>query len=751
MTIVNSSANLDNNQPSSVTANPAQVVKAANSPMEGRETSANAQTLKQYWLTIFQRSTRLLMAAIAPGTLTLRFANDAFCQMVGIDPTQLDPSPNGSDRNSVIELLNLFSKPDQLVFKQFYRRHILHQVLQQVYHIELNEQLASSTLHPLDEPFVVSVQTPLYPEPRFLQFWFNSERIKVTRLEEGIDEFADLRQQKIQDAALYEKRLRLENYRLEGHLFLEGLDVTIPETIRRLTQLLIDRDSVLNPVKFKQVSYGLRSLFRATNLIILRAEKTEAQLSIGLEQENLIRFSYTMQSLRGSHFLRAAKANHVWNVADLTQDCQTDCERELLNLGFRSLLLIPLGLMTTNSGSGTGQLLGLVGLVCDRPNFFTLQDCKYASELILALTSALRQACQQQFTHIHPAVAWRFLQEAERRSWGLPPEPIVFTGVYPLYGISDIRGSSNERNRAIQKDLIAQFQLGLEVVEAVCAARETALGQQLKLDLLHYITRLQEKITVDAEVTAIEYLKENLEVYFDYFATCSEPAKAAIVEYQHRCANEHRCLYEARRDYDQLVNQINTQLQITWNRWQERMQKITPHYCDSELTDGMDHMIYTGASIDPNFTPFHLRSLRYEQLRAICDCARTAFKIQEDFNTDLQLTHLVLAQEITVDILHDEKTEKTFDVRGTRDTRYEIVKKRIDKAVDATTRDRITQPGMLTLVYSTDQEWEEYQTYLRYLERENWVAPGVETGTVEPLQGVEGLKFARVRVLEESP
>jgi hypothetical protein len=103
-------------------------------------------------------------------------------------------------------------------------------------------------------------------------------------------------------------------------------------------------------------------------------------------------------------------------------------------------------------------------------------------------------------------------------------------------------------------------------------------------------------------------------------------------------------------------------------------------------------------------------------------------------------------QAFTVDIVHDDTSERLFDVRGTRDTRYEIVKKRIDKACDAETGDRITQPGMLTVVYSTTEEWQEYERYLRYLHREGIVDSSIERGTVEPLQGVSGLKFARVRV-----
>ncbi len=60
------------------------------------------------------------------------------------------------------------------------------------------------------------------------------------------------------------------------------------------------------------------------------------------------------------------------------------------------------------------------------------------------------------------------------------------------------------------------------------------------------------------------------------------------------------------------------------------------------------------------------------------------------------------------------------------------MKKRIDKGVDKDTKERITQPGMLTVVYSTDEEWEEYKQYLRYLVRKGWVEDKLESGLIEP-------------------
>ena len=47
---------------------------------------------------------------------------------------------------------------------------------------------------------------------------------------------------------------------------------------------------------------------------------------------------------------------------------------------------------------------------------------------------------------------------------GAELEPIVFSEVYPLYALSDIRGSSTQRARAIQADLLGQLRLAREVV-----------------------------------------------------------------------------------------------------------------------------------------------------------------------------------------------------------------------------------------------------------------------------------------------
>lgn len=716
-------------------------------PEEPMSDAPQEFTHAEQWLQVWQQQSQVLLAAIAPQTLTFEYATDSFCQLLG----------GVTPHNSVAtQWLDRIPANDRLAVQQLYRRHIIYAVLRSVCpavptHWRGLEQTITVHFPAIDQ---------IAQEGRFVLMSLRSAGVQVTPLATMQTDWSDWQQlseseiiarlSDPQQWEMLEQQLSLDDYQLNGVLFLEGVDITLREKIRRLTHLLIDRESILRPEKFQQVNQALRSLFRADNSIILSAEGEQARLFIGTEYEELEVAAYAMKQLQGSHFLRAAEQNRIWNVSDLSINCQTECEQHLLAQGVRSLLLIPLVVQSMTSMPGSRQLAGIVGLTSDRPCHFDPIDCQHATELIAPLTVALRQAVQQRLTtihNIHPAVEWRFLQEAERQSWGLPPEPVVFSNVYPLYGISDIRSSSEERNRAIQTDLLTQLRLGLAVVEAVCQAQETALGEQLRLDLGDRIQQLEAGITVDAEITVLKYLSDRLEIHLNYFAQCNPAAQAAVEAYRVACDNEHKSVYIARAQYDQMIAEINTVLRETWERWQERMQKITPHYCDIECTDGIDHMIYAGASIDLKFCTFHLRSLRYEQLRAVCDCARAALTLEKHHQTKLQVTHLVLVQDLTVDIFHDTNTERLFDVKGTRDTRYEIVKKRIDKALDQQSKNRITQPGMLTLVYSTDEEWAEYQQYLHYLRREGWIDTALEMGNVEPLQGVTGLKFARVKVL----
>ena len=734
-------------------------------PLTDTTLPETASDIPPDWLTLLQRHSQILTAVVGSSNMdspSILYANDYFCRLAGVSTAHPSPANN---------LIQQLPPADQAMLRSRYRRHILNAILQHCYGPAdwIPEQL-------LHEPLIVTL-SGLAASPRLVELQLRQVdapfQLRITHLSDSLWQTlealwpkgpsnAEVLAQVIpasneaaSETALGNgggglfSALSSDSCIASGLLLLEGVDVTDRETINTLIQLLASQDSVLEPHKFNRTNTLIKRLFSADEILILSIEQDQANLYLQLEQPEWAVATYSMEALQSSVFLRAIGRGEALSIPDLQQDHASEIEKVLIEQGTRSLLLLPLEEKSGQGERPPRRRLGLIGIIKRKPYAFTQADFSNAMALIPALSATIGHTAQDRFTNIHNSVRWRFEKEAERRSQGQIPEPIVFEDVCPLYGISDIRGSSEERNRAIQADFVTQFTLAIEVVRAVAQVAPSAFTDQLQADLQEHLAKLHDGISVDGEITLLNYLKDELENHFDYFAQCGAGVQAAIAAYQDAFDPEQGCIYSSRAVYDHTVHSINTLLRDTWNQWQQNMQQITSHYCDIATTDGIDHTIYAGRSIDSNFTAFHLRSLRYEQLRAMCACARAAFTLKQRYGISLEVTHLVLVQTSTVDITHDEKTERLFDVRGTRDTRYEIVKKRIDKACDAKGGDLITQPGMLTIVYSTNDEWLEYQRYLRYLRREGLIDASLEQGQVESLQGVSGLRFVRVRVLPE--
>ena len=181
------------------------------------------------------------------------------------------------------------------------------------------------------------------------------------------------------------------------------------------------------------------------------------------------------------------------------------------------------------------------------------------------------------------------------------------------------------------------------------------------------------------------------------------------------------------------------------NRWQHK--KYIPIILNGIITDGLEFNIHMGQSITPRkkFDEIYLRNMKMWQLTVLAKAARMTHKLEEELSHPLRTTQLILAHSQPLSISFRTE-ERKFDVDGAYNTRYEIVKKRIDKVRIKETNERLTQPGKIAIVYSQAKDAAEYTEYIEFLQSQNLLKPGIEKHDLEELQGVSGLKALRVDV-----
>jgi hypothetical protein len=161
----------------------------------------------------------------------------------------------------------------------------------------------------------------------------------------------------------------------------------------------------------------------------------------------------------------------------------------------------------------------------------------------------------------------------------------------------------------------------------------------------------------------------------------------------------------------------------------------------------VEYTIYIGQSISPHnpFDLLYLKNIRLWQLQSMAEIARNTRRLLPSLHVPLQTTQLILIHSHPISISF-RKDERRFDVEGSYNIRYEVMKKRLDKVHIQGTTERLTQPGKIAMVYSNPKEAQEYQEYILFLQSKNLLLPGIDFLELEELQGVSGLKALRVDI-----
>jgi hypothetical protein len=349
---------------------------------------------------------------------------------------------------------------------------------------------------------------------------------------------------------------------------------------------------------------------------------------------------------------------------------------------------------------------------------------------------------------------WRFtdaalhlLEQIEAGNKNAEMEDIVFHDVFPLHGASDIRGSSTVRNEAIQADLIEHLTLANKVLKKASEFQALPILDELKFYVNKNLRRLRQGILTGDEVSIFESLKTEVEPLFEYLAQNAPEVRSAIDTYWENMDPELGILYKRRKAFEESVMLLNDTISDYLDEEEAKAQQMFPHYFQRFKTDGVEYNIYVGAALVENkpFDLVFLKNLRLWQLLVTIEITRRVHVLKPRLPVPLDTTQLILVhgQPLSIRFRQDERQ---FDVDGAYNIRYEIVKKRIDKATVAGTGERLTQPGTIALVYSQTREADEYLEYIDYLQDRELLEPGVEELELEELQGVKGLLALRVRV-----
>ena len=590
----------------------------------------------------------------------------------------------------------------------------------------------------------------------------NTRQLSKEEISDLVDNFDDLE--------LWKKKIPPNSYDFEGFGLLTLFDVTADQSLSALKNQLLESDALENEESIEAIRDKLRSWFNMHDL-----EVGFAAIDIGSHKIRSLS-SGTHSQILGCELEDRAMTecfcegsiheifdlNKTFVVSDVLRhkDVPSPLIKHLFDAGVGSFIIAPL--MRNDK-----EPIGFLELCSPRAGAFNsvvsnkLIDIVPLFSVALQRTideydTALEAIVQEEFTAIHPSVAWRFTEAADKikkaRQKGLLEEPddLVFKDVVPVYGQFDIRGSSTARNLAIKNDLVHQMRLADKVMAKAEMERNLPIYNQLRHRIGLYRQNLEEGINAGDEVKILEFLKAEVYPVFHHLEKQSDKLKKIVSGYMQALDPTLKVVYNERKDYENTVTLINERISEFVEKQQEVAQQMFPHYFEKYKTDGVEYNAYIGQSLLQNeqYDPIYLSNLRLWQLLLTCSVENMVHQLRDEMPAPLEIASLILAHSSPLAIKF-RMDEKQFDVDGAYNIRYEIVKKRIDKAYIKGTNERLTQPGKIAIVYSHDNEAGEYKRYLEYLQSIKAIGPVIEEVELEDLQGTAGLRALRVDIVFE--
>lgn len=586
---------------------------------------------------------------------------------------------------------------------------------------------------------------------------------KITK--EDYDELLD----NFENIELWKEKFPINSYEFNGFVISNVFDVTDDQSISNIKSSLIGVDKL----KVEGLTEDFQEIFRS----LLGLKHIKVGFSIYNEEEDSFEQAYWagMESylLNENSSLKCSEAICSWSYQTLLKDKKfyavSDVDKffklskgkapqykTLKEQGIKSAILAPI--------ANENGLMGILEIVSYKPKVLNSINANKLVDVMPFIVTAVERSkneeanlieaiIQKECTSIHPSVHWRFEKEAKNfikdQLKGTEPSfnKIAFENIYPLYGQIDIKGSSDARNWATQQDLTLQLNAVKGVLEAASQFEGLPIYEQYIYQIDEFLIGLDSHFQVDSEHQISGFIKDDIEPVLKHLYTTDE-LKTEIDNYFNHIDDTIDVLYHHRKHYDDTIALINKEMASLLDQKQVEAQLMYPHYFERFKTDGVEHNMYIGESItkDDSFNPIYLYNLRLWQLQVMVEMENSFYQMQSQFPVALDVASMILVfnQPLSISFRMDEKQ---FDVDGTYNARYEIVKKRVDKAYIKGTTERVTQKGKISIVYSQKEDEREYLRYIKFLQSKKYLDDDVEIVELQDLQAVTGLKAIRASVL----
>ncbi len=409
------------------------------------------------------------------------------------------------------------------------------------------------------------------------------------------------------------------------------------------------------------------------------------------------------------------------------------------------------------------HLVGIIFIASQQRNVISDQLLVYMDEVYPIMQNLFETAVgnymnelgkviKTKFTSIQPSVEWKFNDVAVQYLNDKVNEkhpallPIKFRDIYPIYGAIDFKNSTIERNQAEIEDRILQLEYLVSTIKKIQEISPIDLLEEWKHQATQWIATLEHGMDSAHEFALNQFLeKESISTFKQLEETDSRISK--IIEPYQAGTLPGGIFHKNSIELEKTFKILNANIASILDQMNDKLQDVYPCYFERYRTDGIEFNIYIGQSITPNkpFNKLYLRNVQLWQLNTMALIAKVADKSQNDLPRKIYTTQLIFVHSNTITVSF-RMDERRFDVEGTYNIRYEIIKKRIDKALIKGTGERLTQPGKIAIVYFQRKDIEDYLVHINYLQQMNILTPNIEEIELEDMQGVSGLKALRVSV-----